>query len=289
VIARHQRVASGVAAWWDALIWVARTTSVVAADVPIGGAFLFPLVPKLHLGTRELACAILLLSLAPSARADITGTVTLQGKPNSQDETFVAQANGCGESPIRRTENWKIGPKGELGDVVVWIVDPKFGKIAAAIPPEIELKQIGCRYVPHVAAVQAGVNFKITNGDPTLHNIRAKVYDGPGKPPGADVFNFGQATQGQTDEREFDDPGIYTLQCDVHAWMQCWVMVLKGNVFGVTGLDGKFKLQSSDELADGDYKIDAWHPRFAQMLEQTIHVKNGTAQANFQFDGGKSF
>jgi len=246
-----------------------------------------------------LRCAILLLALAPAAQADITGTVTLQGKANSQDETFVAQANGCGESPIRHTENWKIGPKGELGDVVVWIVDPKFPNPDVVISPpppefEVELKQIGCRYVPHVAAVQAGVNFKIINGDPTLHNIRAKVYDGPGKPPGADVFNFGQPTQGQTDEKEFDDPGIYTLQCDVHAWMQCWVMVLKSNVFGVTGLDGKFKLQMSDVLADGDYKIDAWHPRFAQTLEQTIHVKNGavilpSAGVNFQFDGTKSF
>jgi plastocyanin len=208
----------------------------------------------------------------------------------------VAKASGCGESPIRHTENWKVGPKGELGDVVVWIVDPKFQPITKLPmpPPEIELKQIGCRYVPHVAAVQAGVNFKVINGDPTLHNVRAKVYDGPGKPPGADVFNFGQATQGQTDEKQFDQPGIYTLQCDVHAWMQCWVMVLRSGSFGVTDLDGKFKLQSNGALEDGDYKIDAWHPRFAQTLEQTIHVKNGTAippsaGVNFQFDGAKSF
>jgi plastocyanin len=235
-------------------------------------------------------CASLLFALAVSAQADITGTVTLVGKPNSQDETFVAKANGCGESPIRHTENWKVSPKGELGDVVVWIVEPKMAdKIGAAIPSEIELKQIGCRYVPHVAAVQAGVNFKIINGDPTLHNIRAKVYNGPGQPPGADVFNFGQATQGQTDEREFDDPGIYTLQCDVHGWMQCFVMVLKSAVFGVTGLDGKFTLRQGGELADGDYVIRAWHPRFAQTVEQTIHVKNGTAQADFHFDGSKSF
>ncbi|MCE0522294.1 MAG: hypothetical protein LV480_05220 [Methylacidiphilales bacterium] len=228
--------------------------------------------------------------MASAAHADITGTVTLKGKPNSQDETFYAKANGCGESPIRKTENWKVGPKGELGDVVVWIVDPKFGmKIAARIPPEVELKQIGCRYVPHVAAVQAGVNFKIINGDPTLHNIRAKAYDGPGKPPGQDIFNFGQAVQGQTDEKEFDDPGIYTLQCDVHAWMQCWVRVLPNPCFAVTDLDGKFTIPWGGVLADGDYKIDAWHPRFAQTLEQTIHVKNGTATVAFQFDGTKSF
>ena len=242
------------------------------------------------LGARGVASAILLISFTSIAQADITGTVTLVGKPNSKDETFVASASGCGESPIRHTENWKVGPKGELGDVVVWIVDPKFQvRIGAAIPPEIELKQIGCRYVPHVIAVEAGVNFKIINGDPTLHNIRAKVYDGPGKPPGTDVFNFGQASQGQVDEKEFDDPGIFTLQCDVHGWMQCWVMALKTAIFGVTDLEGKFALRSSNVVADGDYKIDAWHPRFAQTLEQTIHVKNGTAQANFQFDGAKSF
>jgi plastocyanin len=230
------------------------------------------------------------------ACADVTGTVTLVGKPNSQDETFVAKANGCGESPIRKTENWKVGPKGELGDVVVWVVDPKYpppvvSNPPQAPPPEVELKQLGCRYVPHVIAVQAGVNFKIINGDPTLHNVRAKYYNGPGKPPGDDVpgFNFGQTYQGQTDEKELDDPGIYTFQCDVHGWMQCWVMVLKSGVSGVTGPDGKFNLQGGNFLADGDYKIDAWHPRFAQTLEQTIHVKNGTAQANFQFDGAKSF
>jgi plastocyanin len=257
-----------------------------------GGAFLLrPSAARDSGGSHVLVGALLLLFFAPFTRADITGTVTLGGKPNSQDETFYAKANGCGESPVRKTENWKIGPKGELGDVVVWIVDPKFLPPTVTMPPspEIVLKQIGCRYVPHVAAVLAGENFKIINADPTLHNIRAKVYDGPGQPPGADVFNFGQATQGQVDEKEFDDPGIYTLQCDVHAWMQCWVMVLKSPMFAVTDLQGAFKLVPRDVLVDGDYKIDAWHPRFAQTLEQTIHVKNGTGQANFTFDGAKSF
>ena len=230
------------------------------------------------------------LTVSPS-RADITGTVTLQGKPNSEDENYLANASGCGEGSIRRTENWKVGTKGELADVVVWIVDPKFATSGShrAHPPEIEVKQIGCRYIPHVIAVQAGVPFKIINGDPTLHNIRAKINEGPGKPPGTDVFNFGQGRQGQTDEKQFDSPGIYTLQCDVHPWMQCWVMVLKWPCFGVTGADGTFKLISRQTLADGDYKIDAWHPRFAQTLEQTVHVKNGAATINFQFDATKSF
>jgi plastocyanin len=244
---------------------------------------------------------ILLTACALAARADVTGMVTIKGTPNSKDETFVAQAPNCGESPVRHTENWKIGPKGELADVVVWIVDPQLGPLGGAIasPTKVEIKQIGCRYDPHVIAVQAGVPFTIINCDPTLHNIRAKVYDGPGQPPGADVpdFNFGQTYQGQKDDKQFDTPGIYTLQCDVHGWMQAWVKVLPRAAppeialatYAVTGSDGTFSLPQSRFLADGDYKIDAWHPRFAQTLEQTIHVKGGVATVNFQFDGSKSF
>jgi plastocyanin len=227
--------------------------------------------------------------------ADITGVVTLAGQPKSKDETFYAPANGCGESPIRHTENWKIGPKGELGDVIVWMVDPKYKTPSAVLAntptPEIEIKQIGCRYVPHVLAVQAGVLFKITNGDPTLHNVRAEVAGAPGEPPGADVFNLGQPRQGQTDEEKFDTPGLYMLQCNVHGWMQAWVMALPVRSFGVTDTEGKFTIyqNASAPIADGDYKIDAWHPRFADKLEQTVHVKNGTATVDFQFDGAKSF
>jgi plastocyanin len=243
-------------------------------------------------GVRRLPLLLAAFLVILPARADITGTVTLTGKPNSQDETFYAAANGCGESPIRHTENWKIGPKGELADVVVWIVDPKVLPVLDYIAPVASVKQIGCRYVPHVVAVRAGMPLEIVNGDPTLHNIRAKVYNGPGQPPGDDVFNFGQPLQGQRDKRTFDTPGIFTLQCDVHGWMQCWVRVLpKADLpyYAVTGPDGTFKIIYGAWLDDGDYKIDAWHPRFAQTLEQTIHVKNGTATVNLVFDGAKSF
>jgi len=226
--------------------------------------------------------------MACPARADVIGTVTLTGTPNSKDQTFYARANGMTGSPIRHTENWKIGPKGELQDVVVWIVDPKFGP-GTPDAPETVVKQIGCRYDPHVLAVKAGASFKVINEDPTLHNIRAKVSNGPGTPPGDDVFNFGQSYQGQTDEQEFDQPGLYTLQCDVHSWMQCWVMVLDNACFGVTGAEGTFKLQLSGHLVDGDYKIRAWHPRFARQLEEIVHVKNGSGTINFQFAGAESF
>lgn len=239
-------------------------------------------------GFVTFACVVCLFIPASFTRADVTGTVTIQGDTNSQDETFYAKSSGCGESPNRRTENWKIGPKGELADVVIWVVDPKFSPVMENPVPEIELKQHGCQYIPHVLAVQAGVPFKIINADPTLHNVHAREYDGPGQPPGPDIFNFGQLP-GQSDDRQFDQPGIYTLNCDVHAWMQCWVRALPNPCFAVTALDGSFTLRVGGELADGDYKIDAWHPRFADPLEQVIHVKNGTAQAKFQFDGTKSF
>ena len=74
--------------------------------------------------------------------------------------------------------------------------------------------------------------------------------------------------------------------------MQAWVMALPTRYFGVTDTDGKFTIYGSTSfvpIADGDYKIDAWHPRFADKVEQTIHVKNGSATVNIVFDGAKSF
>jgi hypothetical protein len=90
------------------------------------------------------------------------------------------------------------------------------------------------------------------------------------------------------DEEQFDDPGIYTLNCNVHSWMQAWVRAFPHGCFAVTGTDGRAVLQLSAHLVDGTYKIDAWHPRFAQPQEQTIVVKGGTAAATFKFDGAKS-
>jgi plastocyanin len=231
-----------------------------------------------------------------AARGDVDGVVTIQGTPKSKDESFYARANGCGDSPIRHTENWKIGPKGELADVVVWIVEPQLASPLVLGRPELpptRINQQGCRYEPHVVGETAGVPFKIADLDPTLHNILAKVYNGPGQPPGEDVFNFGQSYQGQTDEQQFDTPGIYTLQCSVHPWMQAWVRVFPHRddgfkFFAVSDKEGSFSIVDAAVLKDGDYKIDAWHPRFAQPLEQTIHVQKGTARINFQFDGTKS-
>ncbi len=221
------------------------------------------------------------------ARADVTATVTLSGPPNSPDETFIASASNCGEGSVRHTENWKIGPKGELGDVVVWVVDPKFGPNTPA-PAEPQMTQIGCRYDPHVLAVVAGAPFQVLNADPTLHNVLARVYTGPTDPPGDTIFNLGQSYKGQLDQEQFDAPGIYTLNCNVHSWMQAWVRAFPHGCFAVTGADGKAALQLSSHLLDGTYKIDAWHPRFAQSQEQTIVVKAGTAAVTFKFEGAKS-
>jgi plastocyanin len=236
---------------------------------------------------RSLPLLLFPLLAFGAARADVTATATLTGAPASPDTTFIASASNCGESPVRHTENWKIAPKGELAEVVVWIVDPKFAANTPA-PPEPVMRQINCRYDPHVLAVVAGAPFQIVNGDPTLHNVLARVYTGPTDPPGDTLFNLGQSYRGQVSEEQFDAPGIYTLQCNVHSWMQAWVRALPTACFAVTGADGQATLQLSAHLVDGTYKIDAWHPRFAAPLEQTITVKSGTAHAAFQFQGPKS-
>jgi len=262
------------------------------SQVALGNATLLP--AKLRFALKRLVLiGLLALGGGPFSRADVTGLVTLQGDPNSRDEVFFAGACGPNESPIRHTENWKIGLQRQLADVVVWIETPKLLPVVSNPPtaplPPPQITQQNCDYVPHVIVAHAGESIEFVNLDPTLHNILAKVYNGPDQPPGDVVFNFGQSYKGQKDQRSFDDPGIYTLQCSVHSWMTAWVRVLPPGAIGmVTGADGKFDLPASKNLTDGDYTVLAWHARFAEPLQQVAHVKNGVAVIDFSFTGAKS-
>ena len=241
-----------------------------------------------------MSASFLLLSF--SAHADITGTVTLTGKPGSQDETFVAKASGCGESSMRHTENWKVRAKGEFGDVVVWIVDPKV-KTADPTMPVPPLPEV--RTQTNRLSLRSPRRRRAGHSEFQSHQRRShrsttsapRHYDGPGKPPGARHLQFrpGLSGAGRT-RRNSTIPGIYTLQCDVHGWMQCWVMVLKDDCFGVTDLDGKGDLTrrrptrrrrlQNRRLASPFRRRRSSRPFTSKMARRTL---------TFQFDGTKSF
>ena len=214
--------------------------------------------------------------LHATLQSRVTGKVTLTGTPAKGDVPINAAADPkCQHGAGFKTEHWKIGPNGELGDVVISVTNAPVGAPSAS---KAVITQKGCRYLPHVTALQKGQTITVVNADDTLHNIHAIGDAGKGK----SLFNFGQPIKDMKTDKTMKEAGVIKLKCDVHPWMLSYLVVLDTPYFAVSGEDGTFTLPAG--LPDGEYTIQAWHSRFAQPLTQTVKVTGGNAEGNFTFD-----
>ncbi len=230
--------------------------------------------------TKSLTLGAAMLALLTGGlRADVTGKITLKGTPANADKPIKATDPKCKhDKPDFKTENWKTGAAGELAEVVVWIE----GGTAAPAATMPVIDQVGCQYVPHVTAISKGTTVTIQNTDVTLHNVHGVEWHGKGAP--TQLFNFAQIHMSgppSAKNQKFDKPAVIKLVCDVHPWMNAWLVVLDSPWFGVSAEDGTVKIAG---VADGEYTVKAWHSQFATPLEQKVKVAGGAATVNFEFD-----
>lgn len=220
-----------------------------------------------------LAAAALAGSAQFASAGDVTGKVTLKGKP--KDEIPIDLGPACGKINTSKvtTRHYVVGKDGGLANVFVYIKDAKKAE------PKGEaqmLDQIGCMYEPYIFGVVTGQKFKIRNSDPEMHNVHATPKNNP-------EFNFGQPLKGQVNEKSFDKAEVLVrMKCDVHPWMFAYIGVVDHPYFAVTDKDGNFKISG---LSDGKYSIVAYHLKthgaMSTGIEKTIEVKGGEVKQDF--------
>jgi hypothetical protein len=128
-------------------------------------------------------------------------------------------------------------------------------------------------YTPHVVAVMVGQEFKARNSDGFLHNVHGLCRDNP-------EFNFPQVQAGQTNNIPANKvPETYKVKCDVHPWMNAWVVVLDHPFSAITGDDGTFTIKG---LKDGKYLLTAVHQKLGK-AEAVVEMKDGKAVSDFKF------
>lgn len=223
----------------------------------------------------------LIFATLPQLNATIVGRVNLQGTPLYPDIVISNVTDKhCQEHGEIKTNDWIISPTGGLGDVVVSIVEPPASATADS-PKKIEVDQVGCTYLPHVSALIVNGQASIKNSDATLHNVRGSEFFGRGK-RSKPLFNIGQPVKGMVLDHTFKKPGTFKLNCDVHPWMEAWIIVFPHPFFAVTNAEGNFTLPTG--LPDGEYSLQAWHSRFRTPLTQKVTVTEGKGELNFTFD-----
>lgn len=164
-----------------------------------------------------------------------------------------------------------ISKEGRIKNTVISLEGIKEGKKWPNI--NASLVNQGGRFFPHVQVVRTGSQLEIINRDPLLHNTH-------GFQSRRTVFNVGLPTQDQKVKRSLKQAGVVEVMCDVHDWMNGWVVVQDHPYFALTGEDGNYTI---NDIPPGTYTITAWHEKLGK-LEARVEVgAKGKARADFAF------
>ncbi|MBI2986924.1 MAG: hypothetical protein HYY45_09160 [Deltaproteobacteria bacterium] len=164
-----------------------------------------------------------------------------------------------------------ISKEGKIKNVVISLEGVNKGKRWPNI--NASLVNQGGRFHPHVQVVRTGAQLEIINRDPLLHNTH-------GFGGGRTVFNVGLPTKDQKVKKSLKQAGIIHVMCDVHDWMNGWIVVQDHPYFAVTGDDGNFTIT---DVPPGSYKISAWHEKLGKKQAQVKVSANGKARFDFVF------
>ena len=227
---------------------------------------------------------LVLLALAAAARAEyretsVAGGGSVAGRvyfasdyPPAETIRPDRDADTCG---IRiPNEQFVVDENSRgLANVVVRIEGITSGKPFETAKAQIE--QVECRYVPRVTVVRPGREFDIVNQDPVLHNVHAYREDDT-------LFNLAQPFQGQASPQTVNEAGIVRVACDVHSWMQAWVVVLDNPYFEVTDPSGSFSIT---DVPPGSYTVTMWHEALGSASKTVVVEAGGSSEVSFEIGG----
>ena len=115
-----------------------------------------------------------------------------------------------------------------------------------------------------MSVVRPGHQFEIVNQDAILHNVHAYRDD-------ETLFNLAQPFQGQASPQTVEGEGVVRVACDVHSWMQAWILVLDSPYFSLTDASGGFSIT---DIPPGEYTITMWHEALGSS-SKTVVVGTG--------------
>lgn len=219
----------------------------------------------------------LIFSAGAAFSGSISGKVTYDDRVPAMKTIPMDADPKCAtlnKAPVK-SEMLVLGDGNAFANVVVYLKDAPAG----GTPPSkaVVVDQSGCVYKPHAVAVMAGQPIQFKNSDGILHNVH-------GLPKVNSQFNKAQPGSAPPFDVTFDKAeDLFRVKCDVHPWMETYVAVLSHPYFAVTGLDGKFSIDTSG-LPDGTYTLAAKH-HFDKFNERTakITVSGGSATQDISF------
>lgn len=209
---------------------------------------------------------------APKDAGVIIGRVLYEGDPPKAKTINFGPEKLCADMNKDKPALYEtlVVKDGAVKSALVSIRDDVPGDHPAPKDPVV-IDQVGCIFVPHVAAVRAGQEIEYKNSDPVSHNIRGT----PKKNPAFNtIFSAKMGSKAKFDTPEYGIP----LKCDIHYWMSGFVHVLSHPFFAVTGDDGSFVISG---VPPGTYPLIVWHESFKPKIQNVTVAAGEVKEVDF--------
>jgi plastocyanin len=219
----------------------------------------------------------------PATSGAISGIVHFDGNAPARIPIDVSADPGCLQpdlpnmsNPPNLTEQIVVTDH-LLANVYVYVKSGAPSYAAAPNERPVLLNQKGCRYTPHVIAVQQGGSVAFLNSDSTVHNIHTM----PNMPGNASTDITEPANSSAPRTQRFLTPeNMIPVRCNNHPWMSAFINVAPNPWYAVTNSDGAFSISG---LPAGTYTLAAIHEKLGEQdIQITIKPKSVSA-ASFTF------
>ena len=126
--------------------------------------------------------------------------------------------------------------------------------LAKSMEPEVIFDQKGCRFIPHVMFVHKDQAIRVLSDDPIPHNTHTNTIRNQPQ-------NFLVAAndrKGTLLNFRSGEPVPIPVNCDIHAWMKAYWLILDHPYAAVTDEQGRFTIR---DLPAGEHSFRVWHER----------------------------
>tara|TARA_B100000809_G_C15120642_1_gene524135 strand:- start:218 stop:970 length:753 start_codon:yes stop_codon:yes gene_type:complete len=212
---------------------------------------------------------------ASAAGGSISGTVKYDGEAPAAKKLEITKDLSVCAVHEKFAEGCIVSATGGLQNVFVQVLGAE-GEFA--IPKERpSLVQRGCQFIPHVQVLPAGSRVNIMNEDGIAHNLHTLSVENPS-------FNRlqpGVKKRMITKKNDLVIPEIIPLKCDLHGWMNAWIIVADHPYHAISDQEGSFQISA---IPPGTYTVQFWHETLGtQSQEITVQAGADTELSDIAF------
>ncbi|QEF97599.1 hypothetical protein Mal15_16400 [Stieleria maiorica] len=223
---------------------------------------------------RFLVTLVMLL-LVESAMAEESATLVatfryLGDPPTPRRITPHLDRQCCGQVPLA-DERLIVDPANHgIRNVVLYVYTGRRGTVLPEqdSPSEQQLLTIGhCRFRPHILLARKGDTLRVEDNDPVGHNPNFQFFNNA---PLGVTRPVGAPWQRSLDKTE---PAPVPIRCNIHPWMNAWILVLDHRLAGISDENGKLTITG---LPVGERIVFRAFHESARIQQVVVNGKNET-------------